>query len=111
MLLDENEERSILVTQPRRVAATSLARRVAQQRGVTLGTEVGFKIGGLVVAMEGVRSLGQIHLVSHHPWKLIGALLSNRGEMLAFHPIGFIIKWDPPILQGSKEWSFWGISL
>lgn len=64
MLLDENEERSILVTQPRRVAATSLARRVAQQRGVTLGTEVGFKIGGLVVAMEGVRSLG-FHM--YHP--------------------------------------------
>ena len=61
MLLDENEERSILVTQPRRVAATSLARRVAQQRGVTLGTEVGFKIGGLV---------------------------SNRGEILAWHILG-----------------------
>ena len=66
MLLDENEERSILVTQPRRVAATSLARRVAQQRGVTLGTEVGFKIGGLVVAMEGVRSLGSICSIQIH---------------------------------------------
>ena len=72
MLLDENEERSILVTQPRRVAATSLARRVAQQRGVTLGTEVGFKIGGLVVAMEGVRFWvpyvpSKSILVNHHP--------------------------------------------
>lgn len=75
MLLDENEERSILVTQPRRVAATSLARRVAQQRGVTLGTEVGFKIGGLVVAtsaVEGVRFWvlyvpSKSILVNHHP--------------------------------------------
>ena len=47
MILDEDPaERYILVTQPRRVAATSLARRVASDRGVALGTEVGYKIGG-----------------------------------------------------------------
>ena len=47
MILDEDPaERYILVTQPRRVAATSLARRVASDRGVGLGTEVGYKIGG-----------------------------------------------------------------
>ena len=47
MILDEDpSERYILVTQPRRVAATSLARRVAADRGVNLGTEVGYKIGG-----------------------------------------------------------------
>ena len=47
MILDEDPaERYILVTQPRRVAATSLARRVASDRGVDLGTEVGYKIGG-----------------------------------------------------------------
>ena len=33
MILDEDAERCILVTQPRRVAATSLARRVAGERG------------------------------------------------------------------------------
>ena len=47
MILDEDLERCILVTQPRRVAATSLAKRVAADRGVALGTEVGYKIGGL----------------------------------------------------------------
>ena len=46
MILDEDRERYILVTQPRRVAATSLARRVAGERGVEVGTEVGYKIGG-----------------------------------------------------------------
>ncbi|CAE6931464.1 unnamed protein product [Symbiodinium natans] len=46
MILDEDPERCILVTQPRRVAATSLARRVAHERAVDLGTEIGYKIGG-----------------------------------------------------------------
>ncbi|CAJ1453071.1 unnamed protein product, partial [Effrenium voratum] len=46
MILDEDRESRILVTQPRRIAATSLARRVAAHRGVALGSEVGYKIGG-----------------------------------------------------------------
>ena len=51
MLLDEIEpeakaERRILCTQPRRVAATSLARRVAHMRHAALGAEVGYQIGG-----------------------------------------------------------------
>ena len=33
------------VTQPRRIAAITLARRVADQRGVELGTQVGYRIG------------------------------------------------------------------
>lgn len=46
MLLDQDASNQVLVTQPRRVAATSLARRVSEQRGVLVGEEVGFKIGG-----------------------------------------------------------------
>lgn len=34
----------IAITQPRRVAATSLAARVATERGVSLGTSVGYSI-------------------------------------------------------------------
>lgn len=36
----------IACTQPRRVAVTSLASRVADEMGVVLGEEVGYKIGG-----------------------------------------------------------------
>eukprot|EP00668_Euglena_longa_P012351 GGOE01014793.1.p1 GENE.GGOE01014793.1~~GGOE01014793.1.p1 ORF type:complete len:1442 (-),score=454.41 GGOE01014793.1:175-4254(-) len=36
---------NILVTQPRRLAATSIAARVAKERGIKLGGEVGFMIG------------------------------------------------------------------
>jgi ATP-dependent RNA helicase DDX35 len=36
--------RSVCVTQPRRVAATSVAKRVAEEMGVTLGQEVGYAI-------------------------------------------------------------------
>ncbi|XP_023931380.1 uncharacterized protein LOC112041869 [Lingula anatina] len=36
---------SIIVTQPRRMAAKTLAERVARERHTTLGTEVGYKIG------------------------------------------------------------------
>ncbi len=32
------------MTQPRRVAATSLAQRVSQERGVELGAEVGYSV-------------------------------------------------------------------
>lgn len=32
------------MTQPRRVAATSIARRVAEERGVALGGEVGYSV-------------------------------------------------------------------
>lgn len=34
----------IVVTQPRRVAAISVARRVAEERGVQLGAEVGYHV-------------------------------------------------------------------
>ena len=45
-LCDHFENAKILVTQPRRVAATNLAKRVASERGWTLGQEVGYRIGG-----------------------------------------------------------------
>ena len=35
----------IMVTQPRRIAAITLARRVADQLGVELGSAVGYRIG------------------------------------------------------------------
>ncbi|KAK9904219.1 hypothetical protein WJX75_007114 [Coccomyxa subellipsoidea] len=38
------EGRSIAVTQPRRVAAIAIARRVAQEMGVQLGAEVGYAV-------------------------------------------------------------------
>ena len=34
-----------MVTQPRRIAAKSLAERVAEEQGITLGKKVGYKIG------------------------------------------------------------------
>mmetsp|Transcript_3221 Transcript_3221/g.7584 ORF Transcript_3221/g.7584 Transcript_3221/m.7584 type:complete len:1033 (-) Transcript_3221:171-3269(-) len=47
MLLDEGRKGiRILCTQPRRIAVTSLAKRVAQLRGTNLGEDVGYKIGG-----------------------------------------------------------------
>jgi len=55
MLLEEpgGEGRRVLCTQPRRVAATSLARRVADLRGVELGSEVGYQIRGLSEVARG----------------------------------------------------------
>lgn len=47
MLLDEGlvaEGKQIVVLQPRRIAARMLAKRIAQERGVKLGEEVGFHI-------------------------------------------------------------------
>ncbi|KAL0219055.1 hypothetical protein P9112_004708 [Eukaryota sp. TZLM1-RC] len=45
-LLDSSSDSTfkVIVTQPRRVAAQSLATRVAQERGVKLGEEVGFTV-------------------------------------------------------------------
>ncbi len=42
--IDSGLEGNVLVTQPRRVAATSLARRVAEERAVRVGDEVGYQI-------------------------------------------------------------------
>ena len=40
---------NIMVTQPRRLAATSLARRVAEELGLSMGVEVGYRIRGETV--------------------------------------------------------------
>ncbi len=45
-----NKGKGIAVTQPRRVAATAIARRVAQEMGVQLGAEV-CALAGLSIAM------------------------------------------------------------
>lgn len=39
-----NQECRIICTQPRRLAATSIAQRVSQERGDTLGRSVGYQI-------------------------------------------------------------------
>ena len=49
--MDEDQEdtlprRSIMVTQPTRIAALNAAKRVADERGCKLGTKVGYRIGG-----------------------------------------------------------------
>ncbi|CAF3511371.1 unnamed protein product, partial [Adineta steineri] len=47
-LCDEGfaDKKQILCTQPRKIAACTLARRVAQEYGCSLGDEVGFYVGG-----------------------------------------------------------------
>ncbi|KAL0246594.1 hypothetical protein GEMRC1_007806 [Eukaryota sp. GEM-RC1] len=45
----------VLVAQPRRLAAVALANYVAHQRGVVLGSEVGYHIGGRKVACDATR--------------------------------------------------------
>ena len=40
-----NRKPSIIVTQPRRIAAKSLAERVAREQQTTVGDKVGYKIG------------------------------------------------------------------
>jgi len=42
--IDKNSKRSIACTQPRRVAAMSVAQRVSEEMGVQLGKEVGYSI-------------------------------------------------------------------
>jgi len=47
--VDRGIEANILVTQPRRMAAVSLARRVAAERGGQVGADVGYRIRGETV--------------------------------------------------------------
>ena len=44
--VEANSGKRVVCTQPRRVAAKSLATRVAKEAGVTLGEEAGYQIGG-----------------------------------------------------------------
>lgn len=46
IILDDYQANLVIVTQPRRVAATSLAKFVARERGGKVGGEVGYHIGG-----------------------------------------------------------------
>lgn len=49
MLLDalsaKRDPRTVICTQPRRLAVVTIAERVASERGCTLGSEVGYVIG------------------------------------------------------------------
>ena len=45
-LLELFDGAQIAVTQPRRMAAINLAKRVAKERGEALGETVGYRIGG-----------------------------------------------------------------
>ena len=47
----------ILCTQPRRLAVVAIATRVAEERGVELGEEVGYHIGGQRMANSSTRIL------------------------------------------------------
>ena len=49
-LLEEGEQPAIVVTQPRRVSAVSLAHRVAEERGEAIGETVGYAVRGEVKA-------------------------------------------------------------
>lgn len=52
MILDEAKENrracNIIVTQPRRIAARSIAERVSQERGWELGSIVGYQVFSLI---------------------------------------------------------------
>eukprot|EP00727_Mastigamoeba_balamuthi_P007914 m51a1_g3743 putative atp-dependent rna helicase tdrd9-like (949) ;mRNA; r:56089-60899 len=54
---DESAPVTVLVAQPRRIAAVSLAKRVAAEMGVKLGTKVGFHIGRTSVYDDSTRVL------------------------------------------------------
>ena len=45
----KQEPCNVMVTQPRRLAATSLAKRTAEELGLTMGVEVGYRIRGETV--------------------------------------------------------------
>lgn len=68
LLLDEAAEMEkplcVLVTQPRRMAAVALARRVAQERDLRLGKDVGYRIRGEVVPGDYVQFLTAGYLLS-----------------------------------------------
>ncbi|KNC46444.1 uncharacterized protein AMSG_02901 [Thecamonas trahens ATCC 50062] len=72
-ILDAHPEARIIVTQPRRLAAVSLARHVANMRGSRLGAEVGYRIGGEHAAARGRTALTFVTtgyllaLLVHHP--------------------------------------------
>ncbi len=62
LLLDKgmdgrNDQRRILCSQPRRLAAVAIAERVASLRGCALGGEVGYAIGQRIVATPSTRLL------------------------------------------------------
>lgn len=44
LILENQKDSSILITQPRRVAAISVAKRVAEERGCALGEQVGYAV-------------------------------------------------------------------
>lgn len=56
-ILLDNLGGPVLCTQPRRLAAASIAQRVAQERGCRLGSEVGYHIGSRRVARDTTRLL------------------------------------------------------
>ena len=71
-LLDSDPNAKIVVAQPRRLAAITLAKRVASERGEPLGKTVGYRIGGASKASKDTRltfvTVGYLlqRLVHHH---------------------------------------------
>ncbi|KAJ4163812.1 hypothetical protein LMH87_005517 [Akanthomyces muscarius] len=71
----------VVCTQPRRIAATSLARRVSEEADVVLGKEVGYKVGGDTASSENTR----IEYVTE------GVLLAELMHDEALSKIGVVI--------------------
>ncbi len=71
----------VVCTQPRRIAATSLARRVSEEADVVLGKEVGYKVGGDTASSEKTR----IEYVTE------GVLLAELMHDEALSKIGVVI--------------------
>ena len=53
-LLDSDPNAKIIVAQPRRLAAITLARRVASERGEALGKTVGYRVGQVQFVLSNI---------------------------------------------------------
>ena len=83
------ERIKVMVTQPRRIAAVSLARRVADQRGEPLGKQVGYRIG------QGDHVDGRATLIT---FVTVGYLL----QYLSHNPAQ-MLKWTHVVLDEVHE--------
>ena len=71
----------VLVTQPRRVAAVEIAKRVAAERGERVGKNVGYRISGEIVAGNGKLQFATIGQAARMRMCALMPVLS----ILAFH--------------------------
>lgn len=73
MILDDARENNracnIIVTQPRRIAARSIAERVARERGWELGTVVGYQVRFLYFLANTDRIFDYEHLLGYNKFQ------------------------------------------